>query len=803
MKKRTTILCCSAALICLIFLGSLLGVAVTAWASISRPESPQTAGELWDETADPQETAGIHVIRENSGESLSGDCFGAKVIDGVTQAEPFGPWDSLDVDKTTYAPENLISLRINALDYSLRGKVGLWYRNTGTWQGRSVDLKATLADYEFYTRDGIPSHMILWGMSDRIGFCVAGESYIDIRYEYFDSETGEPLFLPCFMTFDDVDWGQAIELTGNPGELYIPEESNLRCLTDNDGSVTFISDGAWYDDNTAAAHTSSKADSFMTRFEGAEQTQRFYCCYYFREGYESDKNFLSDFSDPESLRIFCDSLDYFGYSGQPLAPSEPSTPIKEVSDSDERGQENTLSSIQETFTYSVYHTVPNEEPNNYYAGYTLTDRLAAGLTLIDASVCDESGADVTEAFTVAADGQTISFTANDTNRAGFYYNTYRFDLEVSIPPDADLTPYLNAETDGEEYVIPNQAAVSILRNGSVEKETNETLTHIPTLHKDCRLEIHKSDAFSGAALPNAEFTLFQWNKNTEEYEELEKLTYQEDTQVYLSSPLSATLQNEGKFMASETRNPDLYEGSWEEEFTLTQDGQIIRYEVSNMPVADHTITKTALVIHDGKIAGEAPSSFETPVSVSPGDIIEYHIDVTRNCTPGYLSGTLTVTDEIPENSVWERDSLKITGEITGALPESAASIQQMKEEEGTITWIVKDLDNGEGAHLTFQIEAPKEKALLTNTAWLHLPEKPDLSSNETRHQTNPTLETVTDSGKNSDTSASTKKTTVKKPSSSSAASPKTGDDSPVIIFASLSLAALALFIYLIYRRKSH
>lgn len=821
MKKRTAILCCCAAVICLMFLSSLLGIATAAWAGVSRPETSasEAAKKLWDQTAGPGQTSGVHVLSEDSGETLSGDCFGAKVIGGVTSAEPFGPWDSQDVDKTVYRAENLTSVRIEALDYSLREGIGMWYRNVGTWQGRAVDLKATLTDYEFYTNGGIPSHMILWGMRDRIGFCVAGEAYIDIRYEYFDAETGEALSLPSFMTFDDVDWGQAIQLTDNSGELYAPEDSNLRCLTADDGSVIFVSDGAWYDDASASAHNSVKADSFMTRFEGTGQTQRFYCCYYFREGYESKKNFLSDFSDTQAMQVFCDSLDYFGYSGKPLAPSEPATPVKEVSDSDETGTENTLSGIQESFTYSIYHNIPNEEPNGYYTGYTLTDQLPAGLTLISASVFDEAGTDVTESFTVNADGQTVSFTAKDTGRAGFYYDTYRFDLKVSILADADLTPWLTTGEEGEEYVIPNRASVSIIRDGVIEKETNETLTHIRTLYRDCQLQIHKTDEFSGLSLSDAEFTLYQWNRGTKEYEELEKLTYDEEKEVYVSSPLFANLQNESRFKAAETRNPDQYQGSWEEEFTLTQDNQIIEYDVTNTPYAEHTITKTALVIHDGQ-PGETVSDFETPVLVSGGDIIEYHIDVTRNCTLGFRSGTFTVTDEIPENSIWEEDTLKITGEITNALPESAASIDQMKEEEGVITWTITDLDDGEGAHLTFQITAPEEETLLTNTAWLHIPGNSDLESNQTNHQTeppedtdpDPDTDTATDSGKDSDTStATTKKTTVKKPatstsststpSSSSASSPKTGDDTPLLLYAAIPLLAAGLLIYLICRRK--
>lgn len=818
MKKRTTALCCTAAFLCLLFLSCLLGIAVTAWAGVSRPETPPSAQKLWDETTPPGQMANVQVISGDSEDILDGDFFGAKVIDGVTRAEPFGPWDNLDVSRTSYSPDSLTSVRIPASDDSLQGQIGMWYRNVGTWQGRSVDLKATLTDYEFYTNDDAPSQMILWGMKDRIGFCVAGESYIDIRYDFSDSETGEPLSLPAYMTFDDVDWGQAIEITDNPGSLYAPAGTSLRCLTGADDSVIFVSDGAWYDDRSDSAHNSAIEDSFMTRFEGTGQTQRFYCCYYFREGYISTLNFLADYADEQALTAFCDALDYFGYSGQPLAPSEPATPVKEVADSDEKGTENTLSDLGEAYTYSVYHTVPNEEPTSYYAGYTLTDLLPEGLELTGAAVYDETGTEVTEDFTVQTQGQTVTFTANDTNRAGFYYNTYRFDLHVKVREDADLTPCLVSTEAGLEYILTNRASVSILRDGVIEKETNETHTHIRTLYQNGLLQIHKSDEFSGVSLPDAEFTLYEWDRAAKEYRERETLVYEESAEVYLSTALCATLDNDGRFKVVETRTPDQYQGSWEEEFTLTKNDQILSFDVTNTPMADHTITKTAVVIRDGDIIKEAPDTFDPPVDVLAGDIIEYQIDVVRNCTPGYYSGSFTVTDKIPDNAVWDKETLKITGEITNPSSHSLASIDSMAEEDGVITWEITDLDDGEGAHLTFQTEAPDDEVLLTNIAWLHLPGKPDQPSNETAHQTEPLPETdetpdhsddsktVTDSGKDSDTST-TKKTTVKKPSSASStpastsSSPKTGDSHPVVILSVILLGSLGLILSLLIRKK--
>ena len=57
MKKRTTVLCCAIASICLLFLSSLLGIAATAWAGVSRPETPSAAQKLWDDIRNRRPTS--------------------------------------------------------------------------------------------------------------------------------------------------------------------------------------------------------------------------------------------------------------------------------------------------------------------------------------------------------------------------------------------------------------------------------------------------------------------------------------------------------------------------------------------------------------------------------------------------------------------------------------------------------------------------------------------------------------------------------------------------------------------------
>ena len=780
------------------FLAAMSAVLVTCtlsvsmvWASISKPSAPDSAVALWDRSTAAAVTPGV--VSLQPGELLEADYFGAKFIGGITSAEPFGPWDDQDITRTSYDSESLTSIRISAGDTSHKNNLGIRYKNVGNYKGRSVDLTATLENYEFYSNDGILSQMILWGKKDEIGFCVAGEAWIDIRYEFWDSETGEPLSLKAYMTFDDVDWGQAIGIMDNPGQLYTPSVSNLRCITTDSNTLVFLSDAAWYDDASSSAHASITEDSFMTMFEGSSQLQRFYCCYYFREGYESRKNFLSDYEDEAALQIFCDSLDYFGYSGEPLAPTEPAAPTKQVADSDENGSENTLSGISEAFSYTIYHNVPNENPENYYHSYVLTDTLPDCLELISASVYDESDLEVTADFDIDSTSQTITFSVRNPARADFYYNTYRYVLHVKIRDHADLADYLITNSDGmPRFAFKNRGTVTIERDGITQKQTNETITYLQRLLSGGSIQIHKIDAVSGAPLSTAVFTLYEWNQPENCYMERETLTYDSGKALFCSSSLDKTVDNLGKYKVIETRLPEKYKGQWEQELELTRDGQVFEFEVVNTPIAAHTITKTAAVTDGSKTLSKNPGTKSKPVSIQPGNLIEYQIQVQRDCTPGYKSGTFTVTDRIPKNCIWSRNSLNITGQIIHPIDGSAASIDSMKVENNTIIWTITDLDDGEEAHLSFQVKAPAQSALLENTAYLNIPEEPEVPSNTTYHQTRkPASE------------KSGYKSNPKEKTGSTAAPVETGDLTPLYSLVMIAVLSGIGIIILLFRKRRH
>lgn len=102
-----------------------------------------------------------------------------------------------------------------------------------------------------------------------------------------------------------------------------------------------------------------------------------------------------------------------------------------------------------------------------------------------------------------------------------------------------------------------------------------TVENVPVVYVKGRIKIRKTASETGTVLKDAEFTIFQFNKDTGKYEntlgESAKTQFDETSQLYCSKDLEITPKNEGKFKVTETKAPSGYIGSWEKEFVLTED----------------------------------------------------------------------------------------------------------------------------------------------------------------------------------------------------------------------------------------
>ena len=100
-----------------------------------------------------------------------------------------------------------------------------------------------------------------------------------------------------------------------------------------------------------------------------------------------------------------------------------------------------------------------------------------------------------------------------------------------------------------------------------------------------KVEIQKIDAKTKLPLTGAEFTIYEYNVDLQEYEKTGKqLVYDTISMRYQSDILLVTDENQGKFYVEETKNPAGYTGSWKKELDITNPDESLQYTVPNTPV---------------------------------------------------------------------------------------------------------------------------------------------------------------------------------------------------------------------------
>lgn len=110
--------------------------------------------------------------------------------------------------------------------------------------------------------------------------------------------------------------------------------------------------------------------------------------------------------------------------------------------------------------------------------------------------------------------------------------------------------------------------------------------------KNVDLVIKKKDATTAEALKGAEFTVYKLKNG--QWEPYTKAVWQDDYKEYMALNLSEADTENGKFKVVETKNPAGYTGSWEKEFTATDEGVVtLTLDVTNTrKTGQITITKT-------------------------------------------------------------------------------------------------------------------------------------------------------------------------------------------------------------------
>lgn len=390
-----------------------------------------------------------------------------------TTVEAFGV-ENKTLDTTTVASPNFDMRKIfHIFDTRANkpGNFGVWYRNAGSYDGKTIDIKMTVVSYDEFNTAKNVSPFIGFHRDIRIGVSMYGLNDMKVKREYFDHATGKLVSVKGFATLTDIDSKQGVVIpkTGI-SNLYISPTSPLLYKDVADGHMI-------YDPDDVNADKQSESGVFDN---GVGWNQDYMISYLF-EGSSMDTVYLLN---QKALNRDPDTTGYGGIVGfdndaRKPVPTQIAKPEKTVSDSDEKDVVgNDLSALNEVFTYKISHYVAGEFEPYFYSSYAFTDQLEPVLDITGTKVMNELDKDVSADFDITVDKTTNKVVAKAKNvgKDTFYDHTYTLFIDSKIKKNADLSAY----TKDGEIKIPNKAEVLVDNQPHV---TNEVITTPPDFNK--------------------------------------------------------------------------------------------------------------------------------------------------------------------------------------------------------------------------------------------------------------------------------------------------------------------------------
>lgn len=106
------------------------------------------------------------------------------------------------------------------------------------------------------------------------------------------------------------------------------------------------------------------------------------------------------------------------------------------------------------------------------------------------------------------------------------------------------------------------------------------------------IRLRKTDIYTGEVLEDAEFTVLQWNRENQTYQDdlggQSILKFDVETGWYSTEELVLTDANQGRFKVVETKNPENYTGKYEKEVIFQKkantDTDTVDLKAENTPV---------------------------------------------------------------------------------------------------------------------------------------------------------------------------------------------------------------------------
>ena len=415
-----------------------------------------------------------------------------------------------------------------------KNKYYAWYRKGMYYQGKWVDIKVTLVDFEL--RDGAFFRFV----TDRPGIETYKVEWAETKMEFFRSDNGNAIDVKGYITFQDIDLYQGILMKNGFGNVYVKRAAleNLKVATVNGKNYYFDISGL----NQSGSDTGFMLSVLIS---GKAATAVF--------TFVRPENNLGTSTTPSGGLVA---------KAYKMFPNAHPHIEKYVSDSDEKmTSENRLSTREETYTYTLRTIVPIENEETCYHDLSISDQLDDFLEIKNVTVTNENGANAEKFWTIQ---KTNAFVArcSDIKNTSFYGHTYDFQITVGVKKDAGLEKRWDPAKKMAR--IKNQASASSDGN-TVRSQT--VVTNIAPVKSSVSVE--KRDGKTKEKLPGAVFAVYEWNGSRYAATPLFQLKNEADGVYESTEMLSYTDENKGKFKIIEEQPPEGYTKSgWEKEFVI-------------------------------------------------------------------------------------------------------------------------------------------------------------------------------------------------------------------------------------------
>ncbi|MBT2604951.1 hypothetical protein J7E55_18310 [Bacillus sp. ISL-53] len=361
----------------------------------------------------------VVVVDENTTVS-SKYAFIAQFIKNKTSVTPFG----LEATETKSASGVTPYYSFNPKDNSLKGKFGVKYENVGRFKDKEVDLKITVLDWDRYLDND--SGKISFQKND-IGQNNQGYTFVDQKWEFFEHGTNTKIKVSGYMTINDIDALQGVSfnkttVSSISGILVDPSTKSFLSYSESNGEIKI------YEDNNILSSTTDLHAMATVLYE--TDTIRF----------KWEKNFEK--SNISRNKVYeADNADgeYFAYLAKKPARTEMLVPSKTIAVNGEESNQLDVSKNM-SFSFNLYHQVPDEWSEFYYDTYSITDTIDNHLIIESLKVLNEEGKDVTSYFDDKTKGNSINLVAKSSNikSSSFYNNTYKVVVTVKVKDSSDL-----------------------------------------------------------------------------------------------------------------------------------------------------------------------------------------------------------------------------------------------------------------------------------------------------------------------------------------------------------------------------